>query len=118
MAVLGLAGYVAGAPALHFTYGRHAAAAGSIGLRLLLPVLGGVFGSGDAKCPRSQGDVDCGSGGLVLGAGGVLAAVVIDATALSWRPVEVEVRATPRVGFAPVLSSDRTRGELRVFGTF
>jgi hypothetical protein len=119
MTMLGIAGYVAGAPTLHFAYGRSAAAAGSGALRGFLPILGGAIGAGAAECPPSQGHGECGLGGLVLGVGaGVLAAIVIDAVALSWRPVNAEAPAAPRVGFAPVMSSDLKRGELRVFGTF
>ena len=120
MATLGIAGYVAGAPAIHFVHERPLAAAGSIGLRLLLPVLGGALGSGMAQCPPPSGDWgNCGLGELALGVGaGVLAAVVIDAAALSSARVESETPAAPRFGFAPVISSDGKRGELRVFGSF
>jgi hypothetical protein len=115
-----LAGYVAGAPALHFIHERPAAAAGSIGLRLILPTLGGLIGSGLATCPPPSGEWgNCGLGELVLGVGaGALAAVAIDAGALSWAPIKAEAPAAPRLGFAPVISSDGKRGELRVFGTF
>lgn len=119
LALLGLAGYLAGAPILHGAYGRPGAAAGSLVLRSTLPILGGVVGSDSAECPPPQGHGECRLGGAVVGVGtGVLAAIAIDAAALSWRAVDAEAAAAPRVGIAPVMSSDRKGGELRVFGTF
>src|SRR6478735_5819164 len=116
----GLAGYVAGGPAIHFIHKRPAAAAGSIALRLVLPILGGLLGNSLATCPPPTGDWgNCGSREIFLGLGaGTLAAVAIDAGALSWAPVEKEPSAAPRLGFAPIVSSDGKRGEVRVFGTF
>jgi|SRR6185369_81191 len=116
----GLAGYVGGGPALHFIHKRPAAAAGSIGLRLILPVLGGLISSGLTTCPRpGQEYGNCGTLELVMGvSAGAVAAVAIDAGLLSWSKVEAETPAARRLGFAPVISNDGKRGELRVFGTF
>jgi len=122
-ATLGLAGYAAGAPVMHLVHERPGAAAASLGLRLALPLLGGALGAQSQTCPppSTSGDDygNCGLGGLVLGlSAGVLAAVIIDATALSFERVEAEPPAGPRLSFAPVISNDGKRGELRVFGTF
>jgi hypothetical protein len=121
LATVGGAGYVLGAPALHFMHERPAAAAGSLGLRLVLPVLGGLIGSGLAQCPPPppQDYGNCGLPELVMGVGvGSLAAIAVDAGVLAWAPVKEEAPAAPRLGFAPVISNDGKRGEVRVFGTF
>jgi hypothetical protein len=119
---LGMAGYVAGAPTIHIVHGRPGAATGSVLLRLGLPVVGGLVGDRLATCPPPSGDYgNCGLGEIVVGfLGGIVAASVIDATALSWEDPSPKIEAPPgpTLGFAPVLSSDGKHGELRMFGTF
>jgi len=121
LTTLGLVGYAAGAPALHLIHERPLPALGSFGLRVGLPVLGGVLGSALAQCPPPppQEYGSCGTGELVLGvSAGVLAAIVVDATVLGWKTEKPEPPAGPRVGFAPVISNDGKRAELHVYGSF
>ncbi len=120
MATLGAAGYLAGAPTLHFIHDRPARALGSFGLRVSLPILGGALGSGLATCPPPRGDYgNCGLAELIVGvSAGALAAIVLDGSLLAWEPARAASPATARLGFAPLLSSDGKRGELRVFGNF
>ncbi|HEY0465821.1 MAG TPA: hypothetical protein VGC79_16525, partial [Polyangiaceae bacterium] len=93
MVTMGPAGYLAGAPTLHFIQKRPLSAIGSQGLRATLPVLGGAAGLGLAHCPPPAGQDygNCGIGELVLGVGaGALAAIILDATLLAWAPAPAE----------------------------
>ncbi|HKO48891.1 MAG TPA: hypothetical protein VJV79_14260 [Polyangiaceae bacterium] len=120
MAVMGIAGYLAGAPVLHLIQDRSETALGSLGFRAVLPVLGGVIGPAVSPCPppAHQEYGNCGSAEIVVGlTAGALVAIVLDATALAWKPAQRK-RPTMSLGFAPLLSSDGERGELRVFGSF
>ena len=119
---LGMAGYVAGAPTIHILHGRPGAAAGSVFLRLGLPIVGGLVGDRLATCPPPTGDYgNCGLGEIIVGfLGGIVAASVVDATALSWEKPSAATEAPtgPTWGVAPVLSADAKHGELRLYGTF
>jgi hypothetical protein len=122
MATIGIAGYWTGAPVLHLVHGRPKAAAGSLALRFASPIVGGALGYGLASCSKaaqSEEWIPCGLAELVLGfSAGVLTATILDASLLAWSPLEPAPRPAPRIGFAPVISNDGKRGELRVFGTF
>src|SRR6188768_894019 len=113
VATLGIVGYAAGGPVLHHLHHRPEAAAGSVGLRLGLPALGWAIGTlASPSCPPPSDAYygDCGAGGLVVGVGvGVLAAIIIDATALGWEASKPEPPAGPRLSFAPVISNDGKR---------
>ncbi len=122
MITLGVGGYVLGAPAMHLLHERPGAAAGSFGLHVTLPLLGAVLASAQANCPRpaTPDHTQCPEVGEIAWGviGGMLAASMIDATALAWAPTKAEAPVAPRLGFAPVISNDGKRGELRVFGSF
>ncbi len=75
--VIGVGGYLFGAPIVHAHNDNPEAAGTSLALRLVLPVLGGVVGGHLADDHEAAGRV----GGVVSGA---LAAMVIDMLLLSW----------------------------------
>jgi len=98
LSLIGLAGYVVGAPIVHLSHGRVGAAAASFGLRTALPIAGMMagfkLGPNDLACSGSSPAEDGGHGdgggcsGSITGAmGGLLlgtiAAVTIDAKYLS-----------------------------------
>ncbi len=98
VSMLGVAGYVVGAPIVHLAHGRLGAAAASFGLRTALPIAGMMagfkLGPNDLACSGSSpsesgghgGGGDCSGsitgalGGLLLG---TVAAVAIDAKYLT-----------------------------------
>jgi len=124
MAVLGVAGYAAGAPTLHFIHERPLEAMGSVALRLTLPAAGAVVASQLVECPKPGFEYGNCQVVPIWGIGvGTLAAIVIDATLLAWEPKAPRRRqdsesSVATLGFAPVLSSDGKRGELQIFGSF
>lgn len=96
---LGFAGYFVGAPIVHIAHGRGGAALQSLGLRMGLPILGGMIGyrlgPNDVVCNEGRGDPQYGDGGacggdhgsitgLLVGAlAGAVTASVVDATYLT-----------------------------------
>lgn len=84
---LGVGGYFLGAPIVHAAHGRWGAAGGSVLLRIGLPVVGAIVANGGTS-DRSCGEFGCLR--AVVGAGvGILAAIAVDAAALSWETVPV-----------------------------
>ena len=120
LSLLSAAVYLAGAPTVHLLHHRSLRALGSFGLRIALPVVGGMLGSATATCPPPTGDYgNCGVGELVLGAGvGFVLAIALDAGALAWDEPKRKEPSSARWGLGPTISSDGKRGEVRVFGTF
>jgi hypothetical protein len=86
LGALGL--YVLGAPTVHALHGRAAATAGSLALRLFLPLLSSIVGGATADCStRVVNDDNCDFGPRVVGlVVGMAAAVVIDSAAIAWEP--------------------------------
>jgi hypothetical protein len=95
--VIGLAaaGYIAGGGVVHLVHGRYLAAGLSLGVRLLLPVVGALVGSGIASTSCHSGDTSpdgypedpCWAplgGGLVGFVSGMVTASVVDIAAFSW----------------------------------
>src|SRR6478735_4470083 len=87
MAVLGVAGYAASAPTLHFIHERPLAAMGSVGLRLTLPAVAATFIDAtllawEPRAPRRR---------------------------------QGSESSVATLGCAPVLSSPGKRGELQTF---
>ena len=122
IATLGVAGYAAGAPTLHFINHHPLGALGSIGLRLALPTLGAAIGAGAANCSadHQEGSL-CPLSQLVLGVGvGALAAIALDASVLAWTraPEHADATTLSGLGIAPMIASDGKSGELRIFGSF
>jgi hypothetical protein len=79
-----VASYVFASPVIHLVHGHPGRAAGSLGLRLLLPFGAALGGAALENC-RDSGDLDfCGLGGALAGGlVGLVAASVIDATLLA-----------------------------------
>lgn len=97
LSMLGVAGYVVGAPIVHLAHGRVGAAAASLGLRTALPLAGMMagfkLGPNDLACSGAaspdgegghggscEGSITGAIGGLLLG---TVAAVTIDAKYLT-----------------------------------
>ena len=85
-----VAGYFLAPPFIHGAHGRWGMFGASLALRVLAPVAGGLLGSAaDGDC---GGDL-CIPVGAVLGAAaGVLGAVAIDASLLSYETIEPDAR--------------------------
>ncbi len=85
--------YVAGGPSIHLAHGRVGALAGSLALRVGLPLVGVGLGAATANCSAQQQSDDEDSGtacgltgavyGFIVGAG---VAMVLDMAVLSWEP--------------------------------
>jgi hypothetical protein len=88
--------YLVGAPTVHALHRRPLATAGSLGLRIGLPLLFSGLGGASADCSMPVvNDEGCDFGGNVMGlVVGMAMAVVLDSVAVAW-----ERKATP----APVL---------------
>ena len=86
---LGMGGYLVLGPIVHASHGNTGRAWASAGLRLGLPLLGGVIGGAS----HGSGDaLDIMAGMVVGGMAGALGAMIIDSAALGWeqRPVQRE----------------------------
>jgi hypothetical protein len=107
---VGATAFLVGGPALHLAEGRPGAAAGSLALRLGLPLAGFLIGG--VSCHRSDESVGFCGGALYGAAAGALAASLIDALLIA-RPSLFAPRAdAPSV--VPSISiwtrSDGSRG--------
>jgi hypothetical protein len=113
--------YVLGAPVVHAAHGRAGAAVGSLALRVALPIAGIYLGAAAANCSAQfhHEDDQCGLTESVIGFGlGMLAASVIDATALSWETVEKKT-PTPSFSIAPSVAPIPGGGSMwSLAGTF
>jgi hypothetical protein len=113
---LGLAAYVLGGPIVHMAHDRAGVGAGSLGMRIGAPLLGGAIGSKAANC-RDETDrgIFCGIGeiavGILIGAG---TAIAIDAAVLAREPAPDSTR--PRI--VPGLALTPERRALVLNGTF
>jgi hypothetical protein len=74
--------YLVGGPVVHLAHGRPGAALGSAGLRVGLPLVGGLI-SLAAYCGDGGGEL-CGLAVLPGAVVGALGAIAIDASLLSW----------------------------------
>lgn len=89
IALAAVGGYALAPGAIHLAHGRPGAAAASVGLRVGMPITGGLLGLAVSKgnCHTEL----CGLDGAVLGfALGAVGAIAIDAAALSRETVEEE----------------------------
>lgn len=91
----GAAGYVLGGPIVHSSEGNKSGAWKSVGLRLGLPLLGGVIG--EAMRDESSGDDDAGAS---LSGIGILTAMVVD-----WFVLAKVERPVP--GYLPYATTNR-----------
>jgi hypothetical protein len=90
--VAALGGYFLAPPIIHGAHGRWGIAAGSLGLRVGLPVLGGLLGAAADDDCRGEICVPVISAlGITLGA---LGAVALDASLLSFEEVDRDVRGS------------------------
>jgi hypothetical protein len=90
LGVVAVAGYFLAPPFIHGAHGRWSMFAASLGLRVLTPVLGGLLGSAlDHDC---RGDLCIPVGAGIGVAVGVLGAVALDASLLSYETVEPDPR--------------------------
>lgn len=98
LAVASAGTYLLGGPIVHLAHGRADVAAGSLGLRVAVPILTAVAGMAIEQHSCSPGLLWCGAAGLVLGgAVGAVGAVAIDSAALAWAP-RTHLVAAPMVG--------------------
>jgi hypothetical protein len=97
--------YGLGGPVVHLANGHAGKAAGSLGLRLALPVVGALAGLllARATCQSGgEGDVPCDAIAGVFGFfGGIAAAVAIDAAVLARGPAEPATRSRLQAAFVP-----------------
>ena len=97
--------YGLGGPVVHLANGHAGKAAGSLGLRLALPVVGALAGLllARATCDRGgEGDVPCDAIAGVFGFfGGIAAAVAIDAAVLARGPAEPATGSRLQAAFVP-----------------
>lgn len=103
--------YLLGGPIVHAAHGNWGRAAGSLGLRLGLPLAGGLAGAALAQCRQGEwfcGYAEVGMGTLI----GIVAAVTIDASVLAREPV------TKAPALVPAVSVGRDRAWAGVSGTF
>ncbi len=127
LGVIGAGGYFTGAPIIHAIHHRSGGViAGSVALRLTLPILGAVIGAGLASCSSNSASsgtndgfdlsgLDCAFSealGAVLGfAAGMVTAQITDAAFLSTAPAQsIAPDASAR---APALSIQPSVGTLR-----
>lgn len=106
--VPGLAGMFIAAPAVHLSEGEGGRALGSLGLRLLMPVAGGLIAGGlyelDQKDSRDcdcMGGIFAVAGGMALGLAG---AMIVDAAWLGWgkkATAEKSVALLPSLAVTP-----------------
>jgi hypothetical protein len=79
LAMLGVAGYMFGAPLVHLAHGRGGAAFKSLGLRTALPMLGALagfkLGPNDLVCAQSSESFDGGHGGGSCPGGSISGAI-------------------------------------------
>jgi hypothetical protein len=105
-----LATYVFGGPVVHIAHENYGRAAGSFGLRVGGPIVGGVLG---CAADDSSGDFGC-LGGLALGLLlGTLTAVVVDSAALAYEKVpETAAAQTPRISVTTNVALMRKSGAI------
>jgi len=121
VALLGLGGFVAGAPIVHGVNGQGWRAAASLGVRVLTPVLAGAFAAAVARpapChPDAYGPclnwLDAPFTGALVG---LLVASAFDAAVIAYAPAEP---AKPAIGLSLAPQIDPARGAygLSVVGT-
>lgn len=113
--------YLLTAPAIHGIHDQGGRVAASLGLRLLLPLVGGfglaALAEHNSKC--TPDDDDCDSGALYAGLFGftlgAVSAMVIDAAVIA-RPVEIHRTVAP--SWAPQISVTPERTTFGVVGRF
>jgi hypothetical protein len=123
--VAGASSYALGAPVVHAAHGQWGRAAGSLGLRIGLPLGGALMGYGIAQATLQGGGGGDDHGGaqstvlylFTLGGGlvGAITAAFVDACALAYEP---EARGSDKPVVAPTVSLVRGGGSVGVVGQF
>jgi hypothetical protein len=110
LAYASLATYALGGPVVHIAHENYGRAAGSLGLRVGGPILGGALG---CAADDSTGMFGC-LGGLALGVFlGTLTAVVVDSAALAYEKVpETTASHGPRLSVTANVALTRKGGAL------
>jgi hypothetical protein len=110
LAYASLATYALGGPVVHIAHENYGRAAGSLGLRVGGPILGGALG---CAADDSSGMFGC-LGGLALGVFlGTLTAVVVDSAALAYEKVpETAASRTPRISVTTNVALTRKGGAI------
>jgi hypothetical protein len=100
--------YLIAPVATHASNGQGTTGAASLGIRLVLPLVGFMIG-GSTDQDNCESD-PCGLGGMIAGFGlGMLAAILIDDVGLAWKPAEGDTREPESNA-----SSDPRRAELSI----
>jgi len=90
LGVVAVGGYFLAPPFIHGAHGRWGMFAASLGLRVVVPVIGGLLGAAaDGDC---RGELCIPVGAVIGVVSGVLAAVALDASLLSYETVEPDAR--------------------------
>ena len=116
---LALGTYMFGAPLVHLAHHRPGRAAGSLALRVGLPILGGVIGAKTyhSSCRASDDTCDDDEGPIIQAAlgilGGMIAASVIDTAVLAKGD-----EAPARPGWSPTVRANHDGFSLGVTGSF
>ena len=115
LGVVALAGYFLAPPFIHGGHGRWGMFGASLGLRVVMPVVGGLLGSVGQDC----GNDICIPVGAAIGVAiGALGAVAIDASLLSYERVETDTgyhagarhRTPTRIAWSPSLAPRKEGG--------
>ena len=121
---LGGSAFFLGTPTIHATHGNWGTAAGSLGLRVALPLLGTEIGAGIDRCGVGYDESElCPVGGMAFGALiGLGTAMGIDAALLSYEhastPASNSAPAPVTISAMPYAFADRNRAVLGLSGTF
>lgn len=114
--------YFLGAPIVHAAHSNWTSLGLSSATRVLLPLLGGVIGSGLDDCNTRSSDL-CGIEGTALGVlFGASVAITLDAAVFAREPRAESARASLipplDVAVAPFARADKNRALLGLAGTF
>ncbi|MEO6575032.1 MAG: hypothetical protein ABIP89_14405 [Polyangiaceae bacterium] len=125
VALAGAAGYVLGAPIVHWTHGRIGPGFGSLGLRVGLPLSGLFWGAVIGAASGSRHDDAVGAGAAIGFVGGMAGAILLDAALLGFeKPSEKEkeayetAQAKHPIRWVPTLAPQKEGATIGVSGLF
>jgi hypothetical protein len=108
--------YLLGAPTVHALHRSPGAVAGSLALRVLMPLLGAGLGGAIPCHQRTDSDEGCDLGGTIIGFEvGLGVAVILDSALLAWdrAPAATSAPARPRAAATPAQSLSLSPAPLR-----
>lgn len=117
-ALTGMTGYALGGPIIHATHRNYGTAVASLGLRLGLPMAGGLMGRGVYSIEHEGEDWDVlayMAAGVVLGA---ITAAMLDWAILGWTDKHAPSPREPRHGLVPQVTAGEHGVSLGVLGRF